>query len=367
MIRALLVDDEEPARDRLRAMLGAFDDVRIVGEATDGEEAVAAIARSCPDLVFLDIQMPGMNGLHVAASLAPPRPHVIFCTAFDQYAIDAFEHHAVDYLLKPLRRERLGRAVERVRQTLGERARQRLEVEDATRTQARLLPQSLPATKHVDAGGVYRAAAGVGGDYYDFLPVDGSRFGIALGDVSGKGLPAGLLMASLQARVQALAARYGERVAEMLSELNGPMHASTESNRYASLFYAVYDDQRRRLTYANAGHQTPLLLRASGGTPRVERLEVGGTAIGMFPDARFEQACVSLASGDILLAFSDGVTEATGASEEEFGEERLVDSIERHAGSSAKRLCEQVVEDVDRFAGAAPQRDDLTLVAVRIL
>ena len=116
MIRALLVDDEEPARDRLRRLLAEVADVEIVGEAGDGERAMEEIARLAPDVVFLDIQMPGCTGMEVAASLASPRPHIIFCTAFDQYAVDAFELSAVDYLLKPINRARLAQALDRVRQ-----------------------------------------------------------------------------------------------------------------------------------------------------------------------------------------------------------------------------------------------------------
>jgi two-component system, LytTR family, response regulator len=116
-LRALIVDDEQPARDRLRRMLAEFKDVEVAGEAADGEEAMAGIAELRPDAVFLDIQMPGATGLEVAASLAEPRPHVIFCTAFDQYAVDAFELHAIDYLLKPVSRARLEKALDRVRRT----------------------------------------------------------------------------------------------------------------------------------------------------------------------------------------------------------------------------------------------------------
>jgi two-component system, LytTR family, response regulator len=116
MIRALLVDDEEPARGRLRRLLAEAPDVEIVGEAGDGEQAMEEIARLTPDVVFLDIQMPGCTGMEVAASLPRPRPHIIFCTAFDQYAVDAFELSAVDYLLKPINRARLAQALDRVRQ-----------------------------------------------------------------------------------------------------------------------------------------------------------------------------------------------------------------------------------------------------------
>ena len=116
MMRALLVDDEEPARGRLRRLLAEAPDVEIVGEAGDGEHAMEEIARLTPDVVFLDIQMPGCTGMEVAASLPNPRPHIIFCTAFDQYAVDAFELSAVDYLLKPVNRARLAQALDRVRQ-----------------------------------------------------------------------------------------------------------------------------------------------------------------------------------------------------------------------------------------------------------
>jgi two-component system LytT family response regulator len=116
VIRVLVIDDEQTARDRLRQMLGAIPDVEIVGEAADGEQAIARIMELRPDLIFLDIQMPGCSGLEVAACLPQPRPRIIFCTAFDQYAVDAFELHAVDYLLKPVNRVRLARAVEQVRE-----------------------------------------------------------------------------------------------------------------------------------------------------------------------------------------------------------------------------------------------------------
>ena len=115
MVRALLVDDEQPARERLRRLLAAFDDLEVVGEAEDGEQAIEQILELKPDLVFLDIQMPGCSGMEVAASMPSPRPKIVFCTAFEEYAVDAFELHAVDYLLKPINRARLARALQRVR------------------------------------------------------------------------------------------------------------------------------------------------------------------------------------------------------------------------------------------------------------
>ena len=119
MVHALLVDDEQPARERLRRLLAAFDDVEVVGEAEDGEHALERILELRPDVVFLDIQMPGCSGLDLAASMPAPRPKIVFCTAFEEHAVDAFELHAVDYLLKPITRARLAKAVDRVRDVGG--------------------------------------------------------------------------------------------------------------------------------------------------------------------------------------------------------------------------------------------------------
>ena len=371
MIRALLVDDEEPARDRLRSLLADFDDVRVVGEAGDGDEATQKVAEFRPDLVFLDIQMPGRSGMEVAASLPPPRPRILFCTAYDQYAIEAFEHHAVDYLLKPLNRERLARAIQRVRESLDERGeRLSREVADASETQARLFPRNLPVAAGLDYSGVCRAARGVGGDYYDFLSLGTNRLGIALGDVSGKGLFAGLLMAGLQARIQSIAPLYGADLEGMMGEVNRVMHSSTDANRYATLFFGVYDDSTRSLSYVNAGHNPPLLFRpdpSAGGDCAIRRLEPNGTVVGLLSAAEYRMETVQLASGDVLLAFTDGVTEATNGREEEFGEARLRELVPRHSGLPADQLRELILEEVDRFRGNAAQQDDITVVVARVL
>ncbi len=169
MIRALLVDDERPARDRLRQMLATFPDIEVVGEASDGVEAVERIAALRPDLIFLDIQMPGHTGLEVASSLRPPRPRIVFCTAFDQYAIQAFEHHAIDCLLKPVTRARLSDAVQRVALPLRERDRWAREIEDAGLVQAGMFPNGLIPFEGIDYAGSRPQAIGIGGDYYDFI------------------------------------------------------------------------------------------------------------------------------------------------------------------------------------------------------
>ena len=365
MIRTLLVDDEEPARDRLRGLLEVFDEVEVVGEARDGEDALRQVAEQQPDLVFLDIQMPGLTGMEVAASLPPPRPRIIFCTAYDEYAIEAFEHHAADYMVKPVNRKRLASAIERVSLSIGEQRRHQSEIADATRTQIRLYPQTLPAMENLDYAGVSRAARGVGGDYYDFLSCGDRKLGIAIGDVSGKGMFAGLLMASLQARIQSLAPHYGAELDRLIGELNRLMHSSTDSNRYVTFFYGLYDDAARTLHYVNAGHNPPLVILAAA-TDDTLRLHADGTAVGLLPDAKYPQQELQLRPGDLLLAYTDGVTEATDRGGVELSEERLLALAGQLSDQPSQDLCEAIVADVDRFSAGRPLDDDLTLVAARV-
>jgi serine phosphatase RsbU (regulator of sigma subunit) len=371
-IRALLVDDEEPARDRLRGLLDQIDDVEIVGEAQDGLDAVQQIESARPDLVFLDIEMPGLTGMEVASSLKPPRPRIVFCTAYDQYAIEAFDQHATDYLLKPVNRVRLEKAVGRVRETIHERDSARREVEAATQAQARLLPQCRPPIASLDYDGLCRPARGVGGDYYDFLDLRRGAVGLVLADISGKGMFAGLLVASLQARIQSIAPLHGSDLGELVCEANRLMHSSTEINRYATFFYGVFDDATRELTYVNAGHLPPLILRprtdggVDGNGYETIRLEANGTVVGLMPDACYRQDSIQLQRGDIFCAFTDGVTEAVNDEGEEFGDGRLVGALLDHASSTAEETCRQILAGVDRFTGGAAQHDDVTLILGRV-
>ncbi len=361
MIRTVLVDDEELARERLRRMLESFDEIEVVAEASDGEEALKMIGEQRPHLVFLDIQMPGMSGLEVAAGIQPPRPRVIFCTAFDRYAIDAFEHHAVDYLLKPVSRSRLNKAVRRVQELLIDQDELTRDLAGAAEVQAHLFPQSCPSLASLDYSGSSRAARAVGGDYYDFLSLGKGRLGIVLGDVSGKGVSAGILMASLQGRFQSWAPLKGEAVTELLSGLNGLIHASGVG-KYMTLFYGLYADSDRTLTFANAGHNPPVLLRGND----LIRLETGGLALGMFPRAEYRQETVQLKDSDVLVVYSDGLTETRNASGEEYGEDRLLRAVQSARQLPAQQLSGRILDDVDRFSEGTRPFDDLTLIVAKV-
>lgn len=367
-IRTLLVDDEEPARDRLRMMLGEFEDVEIVGEACDAEAAIREISISRPDLIFLDIQMPGKSGMELVSSLQPPRPRIIFCTAFDQYALDAFEQNAQDYLLKPLNRTRLRKAVDRVRRSLQENEKFRQDVASASETQARLFPQNLPGMAHLDYCGICHPAEEVGGDYFDFLSIGENQLGIAVGDVSGKGLFAGLLMASLQARVQSLAPLHGESLGQFFSEINRSMYSSTASNRYATLFYALFDDTTRNMIYLNAGHTPPLLFRPAGKDSdyRTQKLSTHATPIGLLAGGEYRAERIQLAPGDILVMFSDGLTEARDPDGREFGTERLEPLVNRFGERNAEELRDRILVEVECFRKGAPAQDDMTVIVSKV-
>ncbi len=238
------------------------------------------------------------------------------------------------------------------------------ELEIAREVQVRLFPQKLPQIAGLEYAGICRPAQGVSGDYYDFLALPDGDLGIAVGDVSGKGVPAALLMASLQASLRGLAINGTADLGGLMSNLNRLIYEATPSNRFATFFYAQYEAPARRLTYVNAGHNAPLLFRAGGS--RVERLETGGMVIGSMPDAAYEQATLTLEPADLLIIFTDGVSEAQNAAEEEFGEERVAEVVKAAPDLPVRDLIRRILDAVEVFAAGAPQYDDLTLVVLRV-
>lgn len=244
------------------------------------------------------------------------------------------------------------------------RARDHRELEIAREVQEQLFPQELPRVPGLDLAGHCRPARGVGGDYYDFLALGPDRLGLAIGDVSGKGIPAALLMASLQASLRGQASFGTRDLAELMERVNKLICASSSANRYATFFYAEYSPSTRRLAFVNAGHNAPMLLRSGG---RIERLEAGGPVVGLIEFASYAAAQVELRPGDVLLAYTDGLSEAMSPAEEEWGEERLAQALRSCDGTPAAQAVERLMRDADAFAAGAPQHDDMTLLVVRVL
>ncbi len=245
------------------------------------------------------------------------------------------------------------------------------ELEIAQTVQQQLFPQTLPPLATLDYVGICQPARGVGGDYYDFLAISPERLGLALGDISGKGIAAALLMASLQALLRSHAPIRGQNVSGLISDVNRLLFGSTDSSKYATFFYGLYDDHARSLTYVNAGHNPPMLFRplrsgAADGPAEILRLEASGTVIGLLPQASYEQASVSLRPGDVLLIYTDGISEAMNSRDDEFGEERLQQLVWSNLRLSAVELQKLILAEIERFVAGAPQHDDMTLVVAKV-
>jgi sigma-B regulation protein RsbU (phosphoserine phosphatase) len=240
------------------------------------------------------------------------------------------------------------------------------EVEIAREVQERLLPQRPPQVEGVCIAGACRPAQGVAGDYYDYFELSGGRLGFVVADVSGKGISAALLMASLQALIRSQAIREPEDLAELIGQVNSLLYESSASHRYATLFYGQIDPKAARMDYVNAGHNPPMLLRARNGDFEVQRLETGGTVVGLLPRSKFEQGSVVLQSGDLIVGFTDGISEAMTREDEEWGEERMVEAVKSAGDRSPQALIEHLLKAADRFVDGAPQNDDMTLVVARV-
>jgi sigma-B regulation protein RsbU (phosphoserine phosphatase) len=251
---------------------------------------------------------------------------------------------------------------------IGRREKLNREIEIAREVQERLFPQHLPEIAGMDYFGRCRTALGVGGDYYDFLALPDGKLGVALGDVSGKGIAAALTMASLQASLRADAMRAGNDIAGLITRVNAMLYDASTEDRYATLFYAQYDPAARRLSYVNAGHCPPILLRNAAKNAAVERLDqAGGTVVGLLPECAYEQAELFLAPGDLLVIYTDGFSEAMSPNLEEWGEERLIETVATCSGLPARDTIARIMHSADAFAAGAPQSDDMTLVVLRAL
>jgi phosphoserine phosphatase RsbU/P len=231
----------------------------------------------------------------------------------------------------------------------------------ASEIQFRLHPETPPSIPSYDVVGVSFPCYEVGGDYYDFIEKPDGRCVIALGDVSGKGTGAALLMSSIHAAVRAHT-RTRLSACEIVSEINQYIYDNTPSNRYVTLFYSELDPRSNQLTYINGGHNSPLLARASG---EVTRLDIGGFPVGITPFGDYREGWVEIEPGDVMVVYSDGVTESLNEEGEEFGEARLIEIVQKHRGRSAAGLRDRIDEALTKFVGKASAVDDLTLVILK--
>jgi sigma-B regulation protein RsbU (phosphoserine phosphatase) len=239
--------------------------------------------------------------------------------------------------------------------------RVREEIRLASEIQLGLLPKSNPEVQHYQIAGFSMPAQVVGGDYFDFIRIDENRLAICLGDVSGKGLPAALLMSNLQATIRGQTI-LGQPPRECMKRSNRLMYESTDPHKFATLFYGIMDTGTHSLTYSNAGHDLPFFF-SEGKDPI--RLESGGLILSVMEDFAYEEAIVQFNPGDLLVIFSDGITDATNEYEEQFGEDRLLEVLKGSRDLQSQELIEKLTAYVNEFAGGRPQMDDMTAVVLK--
>jgi sigma-B regulation protein RsbU (phosphoserine phosphatase) len=255
---------------------------------------------------------------------------------------------------------------ESIRREIAQRERLDRELEIAREVQQRLFPQVLPIVKGLEFAGYCRPAQGVGGDYYDFIRLQEGCLGVAIGDVSGKGIAAALMMASLQASLRGQTIKPCSTLAEMIQHVNHLVYEASAANRYATFFYAQYDPAQRLLHYVNAGHNPPIVYRKNGKCEEIIRLEAGGTVVGLFAEFPYQEGELELQAGDMFVGFTDGISEAMDSTDAEFGEDRLIEILKRCQSRSAADTIACILDQVDAFTAGAPQHDDMTLVVVRV-
>jgi sigma-B regulation protein RsbU (phosphoserine phosphatase) len=330
-------------------------------EAPSGSAELAALAPLAPEcLVPILGRENNLIGLLVLGQRLSEEPY----SGEDKRLLDSVAAHAGVALENIRLAEKMAERMEADRRTAQE-------MEIARQVQARLFPQKLPAMKTLEYTGACIQARKVGGDYYDFLELRPGRLALVLADIAGKGVSGALLMANLQANLRSQYAMAVDDLPRLLDTVNRLFYENSNDASYATLFFADYNDSSRKLRYANCGHLPPLLLRAGAGSqdqaPNVERLGSTCTVMGLFEDWRCEIAEVQLAPGDMLVLYTDGVTEATNADGQEFGEAPLLDSLRSNFLLPVEGILQAVVEAVQQFSSGSEQQDDVTLLIARSL
>jgi sigma-B regulation protein RsbU (phosphoserine phosphatase) len=361
----LISDDQPDVLEALRLLLKGQGWQAV---AVDSPEALMRKVRADAfDLILVDLNYTrdttsGAEGIDLLSELESQgnQTPVMVMTAWGSFdlAVEAMRRGACDFIQKPWDNDRLLAAIRK--QAESER-RRKSELEIAANVQQKLFPRKVRMLRTLDYAGQCVAAHEVGGDYYDFLDIADHTFGFVLADVSGKGVPAALLMANLQATFRNQPPGALLRPGDALGTVNRHFHESTAAERFATLFFGIYDDRTRKLRYVNCGHVAPLLLRGSG---TIERLEPTATMLGAFARWTCQESQIELRPRDALLIYSDGVTEAGIDRGEEFGEERLVATLRENHAQPAATLVDRIVDAVSGYSGAS-RSDDVTVVALR--
>lgn len=256
--------------------------------------------------------------------------------------------------------------LDRLLKVAKEKERLQADLDIAKEVQEQLYPRTVPHVEGLQITAMVNPAKSVSGDYYDYQKIDAHRCAIAIGDVAGKGISAALLMANVQSAMRAQLRSAQERAAgvctaTMVSQINKHLEANTTTEKYATFFFSVYDERTGELVSTNAGHLPPILLRGS----EVHRLDVNGMVVGVFPFAKYDASRITLEKGDLLLLYTDGITEPENEYEEMFGEERLIETVQRVVSKSNEEILSEVFEAVKHWTFAPDSADDMTMMIIR--
>jgi phosphoserine phosphatase RsbU/P len=371
--RTLIADDQPDVLEALRLLLKAE------GYQTEGvstpNDVIEALKTHDFDLLLMDLNYArdttsGQEGLDLLSRVqaVDNTLPIVVMTAWGsvELAVQAMQRGVRDFVLKPWENNRLlsilrtqvemGHAL---RQTLRLKKEQERELVEARSIQRRLLPTEIPQIDGCSIAAAWRPARTVSGDYYDVLKFGDQKAALCIADVSGKGMPAALLMSNVQAAVHAFASDTLSP-SELCAKVNRVVSSSTGEDKFITFFYCVVDSERKKLVYTNAGHSAAILVREDGS---LLRLEGGGAVLGPFPNWHYKDDEIDLRAGDRLLLFTDGVSELRSSSAEEFGEERLIDLLKQNTELDAKALRDRIVQDVVGFSGGEFQ-DDATLLVL---
>ena len=371
--RLLVADDQPDVLEALRLLLAQHDfSLHLV---TSPVTVLERLREDDWDLLLMDLNYSrdttsgdeGLRLLKAVRELDASLP-VVVMTGWGniELAVEAMRAGARSFVQKPWDNadlvQILRREVDRGRGLREQSAQHEREERDALLIQRALLPAQLPANEYFEVAGNWQPAAGFGGDCYDAMLFSPTTLTLAIADVAGKGLPAALIMSSLQAAVRAFAVE-SAHPATICASVNRLLCGQMIAGRFATMCVMRLDRGRQVMTFANAGHNPPLLVRASA---EVERLSTGGTVLGVFPETDYTGAEVSLSAGDCLLLYTDGITEARNASDEEYGEERLTEALIRYRHLDAASLHRAMMTEVSAFCSGCGFQDDATLIVVAI-
>jgi sigma-B regulation protein RsbU (phosphoserine phosphatase) len=383
--RILVVDDNEDNRYTLTLYL-ELEGYQNVATAQDGEEAIARLKAESFDVVLLDLQMPKVDGHQVLAWMKEQPLQrdvpVIMISALNEMngVARSIELGAVDYLPKPfnpvLLRARLLATLEKKRlrdEIDAHLARLEAEVEAARKLQMGMVPQHFPPPTPdfpIDLFASMEPAREVGGDLYDFFRMDDGRLGFLIGDVSGKGMPAALFMAHTKSLIRIASELMrgptgaAASPSDIISRVNRELCQNNDDMMFVTLFFAVLEPSAGELAYCNAGHNPPYRI---DGPALMAIDDAKGIILGVVPDAVYQTGRLSLAPGEMLYLFTDGVTEASNAADELFAQDRLEAVLRAAAGRSSAETVKSVTEAVREFVGSTLPSDDITMMAVRRL